>query len=133
MSQKIILNKKSLISLLISILYLCYIFKIIRDINSEEVSYNYFNFNSLTNTILPSLIVVFPFFANFQNRKILHEFNLDKNHIYFILIFFILGLVVGGPGNTGRYVVFGSLLFLPILNYQILKIIRNLLSNINNE
>jgi hypothetical protein len=131
--KKIILNKKSLISLLISILYLCYIFKIIRDINSEEVSYNYFNFNSLTNTILPSLIVVFPFFANFQNRKILHEFNLDKNHIYFILIFFILGLVVGGPGNTGRYVVFGSLLFLPILNYQILKIIRNLLSNINNE
>jgi hypothetical protein len=128
--KKILLNKKFLISLLISILYLCYIFKIIKGINSEEVSYNYFNFNSLTNTILPTLIAVFPFVANFQNQKILRDFNLDKNHIYFILIFLILGLVVGGPGNTGRYIVFGSLLFLPILNYQIFKIIGNLLFHI---
>ncbi len=125
-----ILNKKFLISFSISILYLYYIFKFYRDINSGEVSYNYFNFNSLTNTILPCLVAVFPFLSNFKNRKTLYEFNLDKNHVYFILIFFISGLLIGGPGNTGRYVVFGSLLFLPLLNYQIFKIIRNLLTNI---
>lgn len=133
--KKILLNKKFLISLLMSILYLCYIYKIITEISTEEVSYNYFNLSSLTNTILPFVIVNFAFFTNFGNHKILQMFNLNKNYAYFILIFFLLGLFVGGPGNMGRYVVFGSVLFIPILNWQIFNMISNLLTNIkkNNE
>ncbi len=128
-------NNLKKILLLMSILYLYYTYKIIIGISSEEVSYNYFNFNSLTNTILPFVIVNFAFFTNFGNHKILQKFNLNKNCAYFILIFFLLGLFVGGPGNMGRYIVFGSVLFIPILNWQIFNMIRNLLINIkkNNE
>jgi len=128
--KRIIFNKKFLLSFLISILYFCYISKIILQIQSDEVSYNYLNFHSLTNTILPSLIAIFGFLINYNNTIILEKFNLTKNHFFIILIFFILSIFVGGPGNAGRYMVFGSILFLPILNYQILNTFKNLLTKL---
>ena len=124
----IFLNKKFLLSFLISISYFYYISKIILQIQSDEVSYNYLNFHSFTNTILPSIIAIFGFLLNFNNKTILKKFNLTKNHFFLIFIFFILSVFVGGPGNAGRYMVFGCVLFLPILNYQILITFKNLLT-----
>lgn len=124
----IFLNKKFLLSFLISIFYLYYILKTVLQIQSDEVSYNYLNFHSLTNSILPSLIAIFGFLLNFNNKTILKKFNLTKNHIFLIFIFFILSIFIGGPGNAGRYMVFGCVLFLPILNYQILSTFKKLLT-----
>ena len=101
-----------------------FISEIIFKISISEVSYNYLNFHSLVNSILPSLIIVFGFLYNFNKRKILKNFNLKKSYILFIIAFSLLGIFVGGPGNFGRYIVFGSLFFIPILNYQLLVFIK---------
>jgi len=124
----IFLNKKFLLSFLISISYFYYISKIILQIQADEVSYNYLNFHALTNTILPSVIVTFGFLLNFNNKTALKRFNLTKNHFFIILIFIISSIFIGGPGNAGRYMVFGCILFLPILNYQILNIFKKLIT-----
>jgi hypothetical protein len=76
------------------------------------------------------MIVSFAFFINFRNQKTLQKFNLNRNHAYFFLIYFLAGLLHGGPGNMGRYIVFGCALFIPILNWQIFIIIKNLLIDI---
>ena len=123
--KKILLNKKFIISFIISISYLFYISKIILKIHDSEVSYKYLNFHSLSNTIIPSAILIGSFLINFNNKKVLKKFYLKKNHFFLITIFIMLGVFVGGPGNAGRYLVFGCVLFLPILNYEILRIIKN--------
>ncbi len=122
--DKMVKDYRFLLSLLICIGYLIFISEIIFKISISEVSYNYLNFHSLVNSILPSLIIVFGFLYNFNKRKILKNFNLKKSYILFIIAFSLLGIFVGGPGNFGRYIVFGSLFFIPILNYQLLVFIK---------
>ena len=129
---KMIRDLKLLLSGILSIFYLTYISTTIFNIASSEVSYNYLNFHALVNSIIPTIVVIFGFIYNFNNEKLLKSFNLKKSYIFFIIIFSLLGFFVGGPGNFGRYIVFGSLLFFPILNFQIIEFIKKCLTKLNS-
>ena len=91
--DKMVKDYRFLLSLLICIGYLIFISEIIFKISISEVSYNYLNFHSLVNSILPSLIIVFGFLYNFNKRKILKNFNLKKSYILFIIAFSLLGIL----------------------------------------
>lgn len=125
--NKILTNKKFLLSFFISLIYAIYTTSIILGINSEEVSYNYLSFHGLVNSLIPILISIFAFIYNFNNSKLLGEFNLNKNFLFLILIFLSSGILLGGPGNTGRYLIYGSLPFIPLLNFQIIKILKSVI------
>ena len=129
--NKILSNKKFLLSFFISLIYAIFTITLILGINSDEVVYNYFSFHGLVNSIIPLLISIFAFIYNFDNSKILKKFNLNKNFLFLILIFLASGLLLGGPGNAGRYMIYGSIPFIPLLNFQIIKIIKKIL-NLNS-
>jgi len=128
--KHIFLNFKFLLSVTMSSLYLMFISKTILHISSAEVSYNYFTLTSLSNSLIPSFFIIYGFIVNYNKPEIFKKFKLNRYFLFFIFNFFILGLFVGGPGNMGRYIVFGSLCFFPVLNYEIMKLLKKLVTKI---
>lgn len=124
---KSFLNINFLLSFLLCLgyLYLTYV-KIDDYFSKDIVDYNYLTLHALTNSIIPLILLVIPFLVYFFHKNVLVIFNLKQNFILILIIFLLLGLFVGGTGNMGRYLVYTSIIFLPITNFLIYKILSNL-------
>ena len=123
-------NKKFLLSFALCLTYFWITFVNINEYFRENmrniVDFNYLTFHSLSNSILPLLLISFPFLIYFTCNKVLKLFQLKQIYILLLLMFFMLGIFVGGTGNMGRYLAYLSVLFLPISNFLIYKIISNI-------
>jgi len=91
---------------------------------NEIVSYNYFSFHGLSNTFIPFVVLFFPFFFYFKDKKIINLFKIHKIYLILIFTFFLMGIILGGPGNTGRYLIFTSPIFIPLLSYFLIKNVK---------
>lgn len=95
--------------------------------SGDVVTYNYFSLHGLTNTILPLIILVGPFIFYFNNSTVLSDVKLEKIYFIPILVFIIFGILIGGAGNTGRYLIYLSPLYIPLINIFILERIKKIL------
>lgn len=97
------------------------------DVGIKGVNLNYLSFHSLSNTLIPLLLISISFFYLSNKNNLLKEIGLNKYNFYFILpIFILIGLIVGGPGNTGRYLVYFSPFGILLINKFFITIIYNL-------
>jgi len=85
--------------------------------SGEIVTYNFFTFHGLSNTFFPLLLLTIPFIYYFNDDKKLSYLKLHKIHTIPIVIFIFLGLLIGGAGNTGRYLMYISPLFIPLMSF----------------
>ena len=88
------------------------------------VSYNYFSFHGLSNTFVPFIVLFFPFFYYFKNNKIINLFKIHKFYLILIFTFFLMGIILGGPGNTGRYLIYTCPIFIPLISYFFIENIK---------
>lgn len=96
--------------------------------SGEVVSYNYFSFHGLTNTIFPLILLTGPFFFYLNNKSLLENYKLNQIYFLPIIIFIFFGILIGGAGNTGRYLIYTSPIYIPLINFflidQTKKILR---------
>ena len=119
-------NKAFILSFALCLTYLYIIFFKFKDYMSMGiVDFNYLSFHALSNSIFPLILITVPFLIYFSKKNILKLFKLKRNFILIIILFFVLGIFVGGTGNMGRYLTYTMVIFLPLLNFLIFKILFN--------
>jgi len=119
-------NKAFILSFALCLTYLYIIFFKFKDYMSMGiVDFNYLSFHALSNSIFPLILITVPFLIYFAKKNILKLFKLKRNFILIIILFFVLGIFVGGTGNMGRYLTYTMVIFLPLLNFLIFKILFN--------
>ncbi len=92
--------------------------------SGNVVTYNYFSFHGLTNTILPLITLTIPFIYFFNNKILLSNFKLNKIHFLPILVFIVFGILIGGAGNTGRYLIYISPIYIPLVNILLIERVK---------
>lgn len=97
--------------------------------SGEIVTYNFFTFHGLSNTFFPLLLLIIPFVFYFNNEKKLSYLKLHKIYITPIIVFIVLGLLIGGAGNTGRYLMYLSPLFIPLMSFFLSEKINFIFNN----
>lgn len=104
-----------------SLIFIYFVFTMIRSSNSvvwevKNVAINYLSFHGISNSLIPLFLIVISFiFLNKKNK--LRDLNVDPIHFYFIFpIFVIIGFLIGGPGNMGRYLIYFSPFGLLLIN-----------------
>lgn len=121
------LNLKFIYSFLLCLLYFIYSFIEIKQyFGLNIVTYNYLTMHAVSNSLIPLTLIVYPFYFYFNKKKILNIFNIKKIYFIIILLFFILSIFVGGSGNMGRYLTYTAVLFWPLGNFFIYKILSNI-------
>jgi len=95
--------------------------------SGDVVSYNYFSFHGLTNTIFPLIALTGPFFFYFNNKTLLSNFKLNKIYFLPIFVFIFFGILIGGAGNTGRYLIYTSPIYIPLINIFLIEQAKKIL------
>jgi hypothetical protein len=95
-------------------------------IKSNITDYTYISFHGITNSIIPLILIILPFLFYFFKKNILRLFQLKQIYFLIFFVFLLLGIIIGGSGNMGRYLTYTTVIFLPLGNFLIYKIISNL-------
>ena len=126
-SYKIIISGFMIVYYIVLTLFFNYDILISNSVGIKGVNLNYLSFHSLSNTLIPLILITTSFFYLSNKDNLLKEIGLNKYNFYFILpIFLLIGLIVGGPGNTGRYLVYFSPFGILLINKFFITIIYNL-------
>ena len=85
-------------------------------------SSNLFSFHYISNTLIPTVLIVFPHLYFIKKKEILDKFQINNNFILIYIIFILFGIFAGGAGNAGRYMIFLLPISCPLLNFLICNI-----------
>ena len=104
-----------------SLIFIYFVLSMIRSSNSvvwevKNVATNYLSFHGMSNSLIPLFLIITSFvFLNKKNK--LNSLNLDTLYFYIIFtIFILIGFIIGGPGNMGRYLMYFSPFGLLLIN-----------------
>lgn len=84
----------------------------------------FFSFHSISNSLAQILLTILPFIILFNKKEILEYFNLKRIYFLILILFLILGILVGGTGNTGRYMIFTFPISFPIFNFLFFQLFK---------
>ena len=104
-----------------SLIFIYFVLSMIRSSSSvvwevKNVATNYLSFHGMSNSLIPLFLIITSFvFLNKKNK--LNSLNLDPLYFYIIFtIFILIGFIIGGPGNMGRYLMYFSPFGLLLIN-----------------
>jgi hypothetical protein len=87
---------------------------------------SFFSLHSISNSLVQIFLTIFPFIIFFNKKKILDYFNLKRIYFLILILFLILGILIGGAGNTGRYMIFTFPISFPIFNFLFFQLFKKL-------
>jgi hypothetical protein len=126
LSYKIIISGLMILYYIITSLFLNSEFVFDNNVGIKGTNFNYLSFHSLSNTLIPLLLISMSYFYLSNKKNLLNKIRVNKYNFYFILpIFIIIGILIGGPGNTGRYLVYFSPISILLINKCMITLIYN--------
>lgn len=87
---------------------------------------SFFSFHSLSNSLVQIFLTICPFIILFNKKEILEYFDLKRIYFLILILFLILGILIGGAGNTGRYMIYTFPISFPIFNFLFFQLFKKL-------
>lgn len=126
-SYKIIISGLMILYYIVTSLFLNSEIVFATDVGIRSTNFNYLSFHSLSNTLIPLILISMSYFYLSKDKELLDKIRVNKYNFYFILpVFIIIGMLIGGPGNTGRYLIYFSPIGILLINKCLITLIYKL-------
>ena len=86
----------------------------------------FFSFQAMSNSLVQILLTICPFIILFNKKEILECFNLKRIYLLILILFLIFGILIGGIGNSGRYMIYTIPITFPIFNFLLFQCFKKL-------